>query len=960
MTGISPASGPLAGGTAVTITGTNLAGATAVKFGTTEVTTFTSDTDTQIVLNSPAGTGTVDVMVVTPGGTSPVNQPADQFSYVAAPAVTGISPASGPLAGGTAVTITGTNLAGATAVKFGTTEVTTFTSDTDTQIVLNSPGGTGTVDVMVVTPGGTSPVNQPADQFSYVAAPAVTGISPASGPLAGGTAVTITGTNLAGATAVKFGTTEVTTFTSDTDTQIVLNSPGGTGTVDVMVVTPGGTSLVNQPADQFSYVAAPAVTGISPASGPLAGGTAVTITGTNLAGATAVKFGTTEVTTFTSDTDTQIVLNSPGGTGTVDVMVVTPGGTSPVNQPADQFSYVAAPAVTGISPASGPLAGGTAVTITGTNLAGATAVKFGTTEVTTFTSDTDTQIVLNSPGGTGTVDVMVVTPGGTSPVNQPADQFSYVAAPAVMSINDVSLSEGNSGTTTFTFTVSMSGSNTLGASVSYATADGTATAGDYWSANGTLTWAPGDTSSKTISVTVNGDRTVEPDETFYVNLSSPTNATLSKSQGVGTIQNDDVQSSSTLPDTIGLFAPTTSKVYLRDTNDSGYADLTFNYGAANAGWLPIAGDWDGNGTVTIGMYNPKTSVFSLRNTNNSGPADLTFEYGQPGAGWLPIAGDWDGNGTDTIGLYNPATSKFFLRNTNDSGYADLHFAYGTPDAGWLPIAGDWSGDGTDTIGLYNPTKSKFFLRNTNDTGYADRAFQYGQPGLPAGSQWTPIAGDWNGDGTGSIGLYNPATSKFFLRNTNDSGYADLHFAYGTPNAGWLPIAGDWTGPTNACLAAGGAVTPSANVPILTQADLQPIISEAITRWTNAGLDATAAAKLTQAQFRISNLPGSYLGETEGDKIYIDSNAAGYGWFVDPTPTRDEEFAATSAKQRLKAIDPRAVDRIDLLTVVEHELGHILGLKDLNTSTDDLMSGVLGVGVRRDLSHQDAVDAALAS
>ena len=102
--------------------------------------------------------------------------------------------------------------------------------------------------------------------------------------------------------------------------------------------------------------------------------------------------------------------------------------------------------------------------------------------------------------------------------------------------------------------MSMSGTNTLGASVSYATADGTATAGsDYVSASGTLTWAAGDTSSKTISVTVNGDTTVEPDETFYVNLSSPSNATISKSQGVGTIQNDDVQSLSTWQGAIGLY-----------------------------------------------------------------------------------------------------------------------------------------------------------------------------------------------------------------------------------------------------------------------------------------------------------------------------------------------------------------------------------------------------------------------
>ena len=89
-------------------------------------------------------------------------------------------------------------------------------------------------------------------------------------------------------------------------------------------------------------------------------------------------------------------------------------------------------------------------------------------------------------------------------------------------------------------------------------------------------------------------------------------------------------------------------------------------------------------------------------------------------------------------------------------------------------------------------------------------------------------------------------------------------------------------------------------------------------------------------------------------IYIDSNAAGYGWFVDPTPALDEEFTPSPSNQQLRAIDPRAVDRIDLLTVVEHELGHIAGLDDLDASVNDLMSGVLGTGIRRNASHVDAV------
>ena len=136
-------------------------------------------------------------------------------------------------------------------------------------------------------------------------------------------------------------------------------------------------------------------------------------------------------------------------------------------------------------------------------------------------------------------------------------------------------------------------------------------------------------------------------------------------QGNGTVSEFSVGRGNEPPQTTGLYDPTTSAFYLRNTNDSGDADTTFAYGAAGAGWIPIAGDWNGNGTDTIGLYDPVTSMFYLRNTNNSGDADVTFAYGMAGAGWIPIAGDWDGNGTDTIGLYDPATSMFYLRNTND-------------------------------------------------------------------------------------------------------------------------------------------------------------------------------------------------------------------------------------------------------------------------------------------------------
>jgi len=114
--------------------------------------------------------------------------------------------------------------------------------------------------------------------------------------------------------------------------------------------------------------------------------------------------------------------------------------------------------------------------------------------------------------------------------------------PAI-SINDVSLAEGNSGTSLATFTVSLSASSTSTVTVQYATANGSATApSDYVTTSGTVTFNPSET-SKPVSVTINGDTLEEFNETFFVNLTSPTNATISDTQGVGTINNDDLLAS---------------------------------------------------------------------------------------------------------------------------------------------------------------------------------------------------------------------------------------------------------------------------------------------------------------------------------------------------------------------------------------------------------------------------------
>ena len=142
-------------------------------------------------------------------------------------------------------------------------------------------------------------------------------------------------------------------------------------------------------------------------------------------------------------------------------------------------------------------------------------------------------------------------------------------------------------------------------------------------------------------------------------------------------------------------------------------------------------------------------------------------------------------GPDTPGLY--AGGNYFLRNSNSNGPAELVFGFGSGAPGLAPIAGDWDDNGTSTIGFYDPATATFFLRNSNTPGPADLFFSFG----PAGA--IPIVGDWDGDGSTTVGIYLPATGSFFLKNTNAPGGADLVFNFGPTASTLLPIAGDWNG-----------------------------------------------------------------------------------------------------------------------------------------------------------------------
>lgn len=414
VTSVSPAFGPSSGGTAVTIYGTNLSEATAVHFGNT-LAAYTITSDGIISATSPAGSGSVDVEVSSAQDSSAIVS-ADRFSY--GPTVTGITPSAGPPSGGTSVTIVGSNFTGATSVSFGTATVpsSSFAMATDTGITLPSPGGTGVVDVVVTTPGGTSPTSG-ADKFSY--APVATSVNPPFGPSTGGTTVTITGSNLTGVYAVNFGSSPASSVMVISDTEVTaVTPPGKVPKVAVTVISPGGTS---SPSPGATFLYGPVIAKVTPAVGVGSGGTKVVILGQDFKAVSAVMFGQVPANSFKARSATKIVAIAPAGVGLVDVTVQSPAGTSPLVG-TDRFDY--APTVTKISPVQGPVAGGTKVRISGTNFQGVTAVNFGSTPAAKLTVVSKKQIVAVSPPGTGTVDITIVSLGGTSPISS-SDVFTY-------------------------------------------------------------------------------------------------------------------------------------------------------------------------------------------------------------------------------------------------------------------------------------------------------------------------------------------------------------------------------------------------------------------------------------------------------------------------------------------------------------------------------------------------------
>ncbi|MBY0525661.1 MAG: PQQ-dependent sugar dehydrogenase [Gemmataceae bacterium] len=428
----------------------------------------------------------------------------------------------------------------------------------------------------------------------------------------------------------------------------------------------------------------------------------------------------------------------------------------------------------------------------------------------------------------------------------------------------------------------------------------------------------------------------------------------------------------------------------------------FSFGAA--GDLQVVGDWLGDGEQRVGVFRNGTWFLSTTNSAYSAANTIQISYGM--AGDIPVVGKWVvGDAHDHIGYFRPSTGTWFLdtevrtAGTNDTSFdpaTTIQVNFGA--AGDVPVVGEWLGDGITRIGVFRSgtwflDKDTTRVVGTPGTYAATTTIQisYGSAGD------APVVGKWLGDGFDRVGVFRRGT--WFLDEdpgriaangpTAYSAATTSQVSYGA--AGDVPVVGAWLGDafehigvfrngtwfldkdttrTTQPLSSYAAATTTTEqfgaagdrpksgfwfgAPQLLDGDasggssaslrseqLAPIVAEALRRWAATGLSTEQIARLRSVAFVVTDLTPGWLGEFLPGTVFIDANASGFGWFVDPTPRLDEEFAGASA-----LAGSAAAGRVDLLTVVTHEMGHALGLGDGSGkgTAADLMAESLAPGI----------------
>ncbi|MBD2072959.1 DUF4347 domain-containing protein [Phormidium sp. FACHB-592] len=354
-----------------------------------------------------------------------------------------------------------------------------------------------------------------------------------------------------------------------------------------------------------------------------------------------------------------------------------------------------------------------------------------------------------------------------------------------ISINSVSQTEGNIGTTPYAFTASLSHASDETVTINYATANGTATLADndYTATSGTLTFAPG-TTSQTITVLGKGDSLIEANETFLVNLTAPTSGTIATGTGTGTINNDDAANLLWRNGTTGTAPTGTGENAIWQLNNftlqSGYYIPTL----ADLNWQIIStADFDRDGNADLLWRNRSTGENAIWQMNSTGLQSGYYLATIADLNWRLLGtDDFNGDGTADLLWRNRATGENAIWQMSGFSTQTAALITTVADVNWQIVStADFDNDGKADLLWRNQVTGENAIWQMN--GLATKSTFY--INAAADTNWQ-VAGtaDFDNDGIADIVWRNRATGENAIWQMNSTGLQSGYFVTAAPDVNW--------------------------------------------------------------------------------------------------------------------------------------------------------------------------------